>query len=42
MYSMVDVLKFLILQVSPVTMRRLGSTYLARDIRGTRTNKFRP
>ena len=41
MYSMVDVLKFLILQVSPVTMRRLGSANLTHDIRGTRTNEFR-
>ena len=29
------------LQVSPVTTRRLGSTNLIRDIRGTRTNEFR-
>ena len=29
------------IQVSPVTMRRLGSTNLIRDIRGTRTNEFR-
>ena len=28
-------------QVSPVTMRRLGSTNLIRDIRETRTNEFR-
>ena len=28
-------------QVSPVTMRRLGSTNLIRDICGTRTNEFR-
>ena len=32
---------FLKLQVSPVTTRRLGSTNLIRDIRGTRTNEFR-
>ena len=29
------------IQVSPVTTRRLGSTNLIRDIRGTRTNEFR-
>ena len=28
-------------QVSPVTVRRLGSTNLIRDIRGTRINEFR-
>ena len=32
---------FCLLQVSPVTTRRLGSTNLIRDIRGTRTNEFR-
>ena len=31
----------LLIQVSPVTTRRLGSTILIRDIRGTRTNEFR-
>ena len=40
-YPLIWLPQFLPVQVSPVTTRRLGSTNLIRDIRGTRTNEFR-